>query len=399
MSSSNRKNLLHKNIAKIAALRFISMFLLIIPFITLFWQSKGISISDFFIIQGVFSITVALWEVPSGFFADILGRKKSIILGFGFGAIFLGIYAGVENFWHCLLIEMALGIGMSFKSGSDSALLFDTLKELGETSDYKKMEGSVVFWSSIAETIASVLGAILADAFSYETVFLINASVFGIGAIISFTLKEPERIQIDSSKGHINAFKEIAKFSVSGSPKLKWLLLYGASLSTATLTAVWYFQPFFKEVGLDLVYFGVVWGFYNLVVGITSKYSHQIEELIGDKRLFQLLPIICFLGFALLGGIEVGIWGLGFAVLIQFTRGMNQPITAYYINLLVPSDRRATIISIKSLLVRLFFAILSPLLGYLVSWYSLRFALVFCGVFFGVLSFVSYVFYERASRV
>ncbi len=277
--------------------------------------------------------------------------------------------------------------------------LLDDETELGETSDYKKMEGSVVFWSSIAETIASVLGAILADAFSYETVFLINAGVFGIGAIISFTLKEPERIKIDSSKGHINAFKEIAKFSVSGSPKLKWLLLYGASLSTATLTAVWYFQPFFKEVGLDLVYFGVVWGFYNLVVGVTSKFSHQIEELIGDKRLLQLLPCICLLGFVLLGGIEAGIWGLGFAILIQFTRGMNQPITAYYINMLVPSDRRATIISIKSLLVRLFFAILAPLLGYLVSWYSLRFALVFCGVFFGIVSFVSYIFYERASRV
>lgn len=399
MSSSNRTKLLKQNVVKIAALRFVSMFLLIIPFITLFWQSKGISIAEFFLIQGVFSITVATWEVPSGYFADVLGRKKSIILGFGIGAIFLALYAGIENFWQCLFIEMALGIGMSFNSGSDSALLFDTLKELGETENYKKVEGSVFFWSSIAETIASILGAFLADKFSYETVFLINAGVFGIGAIISFTLKEPSRIKIDKSKGHINAFKEIAKFSISGSPKLKWLLLYGASLSTATLTAVWYFQPFFKEVGLDLVYFGVVWAFYNLVVGITSKYSHKIEEFIGEKRLLLLLPVICFLGFVLLGGINAGVWGLGFAVLIQFTRGLNQPITAYYINLLVPSDRRATIISMKSLLVRLFFAILSPLLGNLVSWYSLRFALVFCGLFFGIASFVSYFFYERASRV
>lgn len=68
---------LESNLKKLLLLRAIHMGILIMPVIVVLWRSVGLSLADIFILQVVFSVTMFVLEVPSGYLADWLGRRRS----------------------------------------------------------------------------------------------------------------------------------------------------------------------------------------------------------------------------------------------------------------------------------------------------------------------------------
>ena len=81
------------NIIILFILRAVRWFLVVMPVITIFYREHGLSNQDIFTIQACFSIAVVLFEIPTGYFSDVLGRKKSLIIGMFLGMIGLGWYA------------------------------------------------------------------------------------------------------------------------------------------------------------------------------------------------------------------------------------------------------------------------------------------------------------------
>ena len=103
--------------------------MLVMPIAILFFQDNGLNLKEVMILQGVYSFAVAIMEIPSGYIADVFGRKHTLSAGailcfLGFLIISLSF-----SFWYFLIGEIILGIGSSFISGSDSALLYDSLSE------------------------------------------------------------------------------------------------------------------------------------------------------------------------------------------------------------------------------------------------------------------------------
>ena len=101
--------------------------MLIMPIITLFYQENGLGMKDVLLLQGIYSVAIVVLEIPSGYFADVWGRKSTLIIGSFLGVLGFAIYSFTSGFWSFLVAELVLGIGQSFISGSDSALLYDTL--------------------------------------------------------------------------------------------------------------------------------------------------------------------------------------------------------------------------------------------------------------------------------
>ena len=132
---------LKNNIIKLYLLKAVKWFMIVMPIIVLFFESKGLSLTQIMILQGTYSLFVALFEIPSGFFADIYGRKNSLVIGSIF--LFLGyvIFSFFSGFNEFLFAEILLGIGGSLISGADSAILYDTLLEIKEDKEYTKIEG------------------------------------------------------------------------------------------------------------------------------------------------------------------------------------------------------------------------------------------------------------------
>ena len=125
-----QKELLEKNISKIYLLKFFSMFLILMPVIVPFFNSLGIGMKGVYLIQCIFAVTVFILEVPSGYVADMLGRKKTLMSAFFLSALGFSLFPFAQNLTHLILAEIILGIGMSLSSGTDTAILYDTLEAL-----------------------------------------------------------------------------------------------------------------------------------------------------------------------------------------------------------------------------------------------------------------------------
>ena len=114
---------LQSNIIKLYLIKIAKWFMLFMPIIVLFYQDNGLEMQDIFTLKAVYSIAIVLLEIPSGYLADVLGRKKTLIIGAFLGFFGFVIYDFSFGFWGFLIAELTLGLGQSLISGADSALL------------------------------------------------------------------------------------------------------------------------------------------------------------------------------------------------------------------------------------------------------------------------------------
>src|SRR5512139_885716 len=116
--------------------------------ITLFWKDQvGLTLSEILLLQAIFSVATVIMEYPSGYLSDRLGYRFALLL-----ASLLGIggwltYTVAGDFLTVMLAEIQLGISYAFISGSDSALLFETLRSLGREEEYLHYDGRMTAWA------------------------------------------------------------------------------------------------------------------------------------------------------------------------------------------------------------------------------------------------------------
>ena len=104
--------------------------MLAMPIIVIFFKENGLSLTQIMILQSVYSLTVALTEIPSGYFADFFGRKKSIIISTILSFCGYLIFSNYCSFEAFIIAEILIALGGSLMSGADSALMYDSLKKL-----------------------------------------------------------------------------------------------------------------------------------------------------------------------------------------------------------------------------------------------------------------------------
>ncbi|MGB0932071.1 MAG: MFS transporter [Chitinophagales bacterium] len=375
---------LEGNIYKLYWLKISKWFLLVMPIIVLFYQERGMDIQDVMTIQSIFSIAVVLMEVPSGYMGDVLGRRKSLIVGSVL--VFLGyvIYCLTSGFWGFLVAAVTLGIGTSFISGSDSALLYDTLLRLRQTSGYVKLEGRLYAIGNFSEAIAAVLGGLLAAHLGLIYTFYGQAAVSVIGIFAAISLVEPERTQVVSTKSNWQNIKDTIHYVFVGNQELKWLIVYASLMGGATITVAWFAQPYFLFAEVPLVYYGILWTALNLTVGVASWFAHKVENSVTALGLMWGVFVLIVGGY-LGAAFSPAMAGIGFLFVVYIGRGIATPTFNNFINSHTSSDRRATVLSIRSFLFRLIFAVLAPFLGWMTDVYTVQEALLVASVIFGVV--------------
>ena len=351
------------------------------PIIWLFYEENGLTITDLFVIQAIYSVAIALIEIPSGYIADILGRKNSMVIGTFFGFLGILIYSFSFGFDGFLLAALSLGIGQSFISGSDTALMYDSLVELDRSDDFIKLEGRTISMGNLAEALAFVIGGFLAE-ISLRTPFYYQVGIALIGFAVALLLVEPKvhRLKDGRSKPWKN-IKKIIHYALIESKILRAYILYSSVFGAATLTMAWFAQPYFKELNIEVVYFGLIGAGLNLAVAIPSFYAHEIERRINTNTLLILLLVLlstCYFSVAYINSL----WGLWLLLVFYITRGVATPVLRDYMNRHIPSNMRATVMSIRSFIIRVLFATTSPILGYMADFYSLQYALYLSGAVF-----------------
>ena len=383
---------LQRNLFSLYIVKVAKWMNLVMPVIVLFYKSNGMTMQDIFTLQAIYSVTLMVLEIPTGYFADIAGRRTSILLGsvFGFGGYLL--YSTSAGFWQFMVAETILGVGMSLVSGADSAMLYDSLASAGVSEKYTRYEGRITSIGNFAEALAGIMGGLLA-AISLRTPYFFQAGIAFLAIPAAILLREPP-VHGNIRKPGFRDISAIVAKVLHGDRKLFWNTVFSAVTGVSTLTMAWFAQPFFIRCGLKVTFFGIAWALLNLSVGLAAMYAWRAETRLGPRR-----TVVLFTFFLLLGYFGLAFSGMltGFIFLLMFylARGIATPTLRNYINVITSSDVRATVLSVRNFIIRGLFAILGPFYGLMTDRFGLSTALMLAGMIFGVLSGVSLFFFLK----
>lgn len=371
------------NINKLYVIKIAKWFMLTMPILMLFYGDLGFTAEESFQLKAFYSIGIVVFEIPSGYAADIWGRRKTLIFGSILGTAGFAIYSCFSGFYAFLIAELTLGIGQSFVSGADSAMLYDSLKADGNEKQYLKLEGRNFSVGNFSEALAGFAGGALAE-ISLRTPFFFQTGIAFIAIPAAFMLKEP-LIATRNVKAGWKDIWDVIKYAIFQNKSLRYNILYSAIIGSATLTMAWIYPVYLSQLNFEEIHIGLSSTVLNLAVGFTTLFAYKIERNLQPRITIITFTLVITSMFIALGFMH-STWAILLLLMFYINRGVATPVLKDYINRITSSDMRATVLSLRSLFIRANFAILAPLFGYLTDTYSLNKAFIIIGLVFMALT-------------
>lgn len=370
------------SVYRIYGFNFFWLFITVLPVLFPYYASLGISLSEFFQLQAAFGLSVAILDIPTGYFADLYGRKLSLCIGsiisaFGYLLLYLA-----TDYWDLFWHEVTLGIALSFVSGSDVALLFDSLPmEQRHHQGTTRALGLSQMSYSLGESISALIGGWLA-AMSFQWLILTQLILSGLPLAMALTLQEPNRPR----KQHFRwqHVPEIIQKLFFENSLMRALSLNFVAWFLANFIVIWSVQKYWSSLSIDLKYFGVLWAAYNISIGIAAVLAPQLQKMLGLRAVALSVPLLCVLGYLMMSQLNASV-GLFGGFLIYFSRGLNNVTLRDQINSRLDAELRATANSILNFLFRFIFALVGPLIGYFMDMRGLHDSLIWLSVIFIVI--------------
>lgn len=366
---------LRANLRKVLLMSGAWMFLLVMPVMVPFLQARGLGMAAVFQLQTIYALLQVALEVPSGYVADVIGRKRCLLLASALYGLAFSWLPFTEGFWGLALFEVVAAAAASLRSGTDVAILYDSLEALGE-GEGGRVLGLKLFWGQSGETAAALVAtALVACGGGVERPAQVMALSAWLPFLVVLTLVEPPRRKLRGT--HRENARAIARALLLDSPLLRSILLTLVSYGLATLLVVWSVQDYWLALGLPLEWFGALWAAYNLLVALSARLAYRLQERLGSARVVlavAALPVAGYLALAACApatgaapSLLLGALGVLSGTLFQVSRGLTQVVIRDELNRRVETSMRATANSLSSLGVRLAFAGLGPLLGWAIE--------------------------------
>ena len=260
---------------------FCHNFMLIVPVIVLVYTSKGVTVGDFFLIQGIFRLAAFLFEIPSGYMSDCLSRKRVMIAGGIFTFLGYSTIALAYGFWALVAGEAMLGIASALFSGTLEAYTYDLLKRNKTQKQFLKDFGDITTWAGLASFIAMVLGGILYGYIGVNIMWI--EALFAAFAVFAF-LFLPEVLEVRRVVKHKQALQDVVSITTNTlkNPKLRNLILFPSLFGAFTIILFWILQPIMETQNIPVGLFGFYLGANQISVTILSKFAYKICEKLGE---------------------------------------------------------------------------------------------------------------------
>lgn len=353
---SLRRTLLTLNV--FAALK---MTLFPMAVITLFWKDEiGLSLTEILTLQVFFSLASVVMEYPSGYVSDRLGYRFALITACVFGLLGWGWYLAAETFWGVLLAELLLGVSYAFISGSDTALLFESLRAADRVDLYARCDGRMVGWAQGGEAAGALLAGFMYAQWPLMP-FVAQIAVWTVALGLCLSLREPEADDGGHVTSHLAEALGVCRLAFT-SPAIRATILSGTLLGLASFYMVWLIQPHMQACGVPVSWFGPAWAGANLVVALAASGSHRVQRSIGMRGMYGLFFLLIVVAYAGLG-FSTAVGSFVFYYLLTAMRGLQGPLMRSRLQALSERRNRASILSLHSLVFRLGFVLTGPLVG------------------------------------
>lgn len=351
-------------------------------YLTPFFLQKGLSLSQIFLLQSIFSLAYLLWEIPSGYIADRFGRAFSIKLSAPIAAVAMTLYGLSGTFWQFALCELALAFANGLVSGIDTALLLDSLKADGREDEFVRISQRINAWTWAATAFGVPVAMALVHYVSVSSTIIADALLTAVGSFFALRLVEAPRLQADQEAVRLSAWHAIKQ--LGHNVEARWLITLGAALSAATYLAFWLTAPYYTKLGISAVWFSALLAVRSLWKAWLSRRFHQRHHVERNMLVYTSLAVLVYLGMAT-GQLWL-VWVVLGHDVVQALQ--SQPI-ALQLNKHMTHEYRATLNSLVNLVQRLLFTVAGPLVGLLADRAGLGAAFAVTGVLCGVLAFVA----------
>ncbi|MBU5483674.1 MFS transporter [Clostridium sp. MSJ-11] len=334
---------------------------------TIFRQSRGLSLSQIFLLESIFTISMILLEIPWGYFGDKFGYKKTLTLSYFLFFISKIVFYNSNSFLYFLAAALIGALSISGISGCDSALIY--LSAGKEDSDkafslYASFSAAGFFTASFLSTFMIKVSLNLPV---YITIF-----PYGMAFLLVFFLKDVKpankELRISGSLKTVLKNKEILIFIVAI-----------ALISEATHSICIFLNgPKYLEIGVPLKYFGLLTAFMQIIC-IGSAKAYRIKDKFGYTLLFKGLIVLIVICSFLLAYVNKIFTTILFIAVIEGAFAIVQPLSMDIQNKSIEGEDRATILSMYAMIGNIIASFVNITIGK-ASDISLGFSFIFCGI-------------------
>jgi MFS family permease len=370
------------NIPLLSLSMLVSGAIFFLPIIALYLEENLFTITNVAIIFSIQAVAIAVLEIPTGAIADLFGRKKTLILAnilSSIGLIFLYFGKTMTPF---IIFAIFNATGRSLWSGTDSALIYDTLKEEKKEKYYKKVIGTYHALWPIGAAVGSVIGGHLAKV-TLSLPIILSLIPIAFALILTFFLKEAEYEKEKHQnvfRHMLNSFTEVRKNKQILILFLFVFILFAFGESPHILKAL-----FLEFKNIPVIYFGYIFGFTFALSSVGHYFSHDLSARIGNKNTLYLSTATFALAL-LIATLTTGLPSVIFIILTSVSFGLYRPVLAHLINIEVASKKRATILSALNFVQQMGVVIVVPFLGYLTDLFTINTAfMISAGLMFSAL--------------
>ncbi len=299
-------------------------------------------------------ITITIFEIPTGIFADVFGRKWS----FTFSCFILGlsclIYGFSNSFIGFVAAEVIGAVGKTFASGAFEAWLVDSLKDTNECFDLGSVMSKAAWISRVSVIIASCIGGIAADR-SMNYSFFLGGGIYlmtGILAVMFIKDHTFERITHSFKSGlkemQITGRRSIEFMKID--TNFRFVLGIGLIQTLAFMAPNMEWQKIFTSIGGKNSTNGFIGGMIQFSLVLGSLFAMKLRLLIRDEKKQIIFVQIC-IGLAI--ALTVSAQNMFLVSLIfivhEFGRGIMGPLLDTFLHNSIPSKERATLASFSSM--------------------------------------------------
>ncbi|HMI88295.1 MAG TPA: MFS transporter [Polyangiaceae bacterium] len=341
---------------------------------TLFLLDAGLTNTEAFAANAFFTMGQVMFEVPTGVLADVRGRRVSYLLGASTlllaTLLYLMMWRAHAPLFGWAIASILLGLGFTFFSGATEAWLVDALAFSGFDGKLDAVFAKGQMVAGVAMLVGSVAGGFVAQLTNLGVPYILRSILLGLTLVAAFFFMHDLGFTPQRGKGPIAEIRRVARASLDEGwrkPPIRWLMLSAPFTTGVGVYAFYALQPYLLELYGDKTAFGVA-GLAAAIVAGTQILGGFAVRFFGRafRRRTDVLLVGLVMSIACLAvigrttsfGIAIGalvVWGMAFSAVT--------PVRQAYLNGLIPSAQRATVLSFDNLMGSAGGVVAQPALG------------------------------------
>jgi MFS family permease len=341
---------------------------------TLFLLDAGLSNTEAFAANGFYALGQVIFEVPTGVVADTRGRRFSFLLGAATllvsTLLYMLMWGWHAPFWAWAASSALLGLGFTFFSGATEAWLVDALRATNFEGSLEEVFGRAQSVSGVAMLGGSVAGGFIAQATNLGVPFIIRAAMLGVTLVVAFWAMHDVGFTPQRGASPIKAVRTVLDGAIDGgfrNPPVRWLMLASPFTAGVGFFAFYAMQPYLLQLYGDPTAYGIAGLAASMVAAaqilgglVVTRVRRLFRRRTDALLLGVVLDVVLLAGIGLFPSFPVaivllGIWCLTFA--------LQSPFRQAFVNGLIPSEQRATVLSFDNLMGSAGGAVIQPVLG------------------------------------